>query len=65
MLVLKFFVVLFALLSSLLWLSNFVADITNPKISFSDGQINGSPRTSRLWLGLIASILWAVFITFF
>jgi len=63
--VVQFIITVIAILSSLLWLSNFVADIVNPQVDVMNGDIIPKPRNSRFWAALIAAVLWAVLFAFF
>ena len=63
--VVQFIITVIAILSSLLWLSNFIADIVNPQVDIVNGDISPKPRNSRFWAALIAAVLWAALFAFF
>lgn len=50
---LLFLVAFIAIATSMLWITNVIADVTNP---LSDR------RNTRVWFGLIAAIFWALLI---
>ena len=50
-----FLIAFIAIVTSMLWISNLIADITNP-------HLDGTIRNARVWFGLVAAIFWALLI---
>ena len=63
MFLLKFTVAFIAIVSLLLLVTGIIAAVNNPQMTLDE---NGVPvergRNVRIWLGLITSIFWAIFL---
>lgn len=64
--ILRFIVFLFALLSSIVWVSAFVGDAIHPDIKFDQETFtaNVQPKQIRIWAALIAAVLWSILFAF-
>ena len=63
--ILKFVVVFIAVASSLLFATSVIKSIVNPQILISeDGQAYDGTRNTRVWLGIIMCVFWALFSLF-
>ena len=62
--ILKFLITFIAIASSLLFVTGIISSVTNPQIVLDkEGKAVEKGRNSRIWLGLIASIFWAIFLS--
>ena len=60
---LKFIIAFIAIASLLLFITGIISSIVNPNIVLdSEGKAIEKGRNSRIWLGLITSVFWALFL---
>lgn len=61
---LKFITAFIAIASLLLFITGIITAIINPNIVLNDeGKAIEKGRNSRIWLGFITSIFWALFLS--
>ena len=63
MFLLRFVVAFVAIASLLLLIASIISAINNPQIDVIDGKVQEKGRNTRIWLGLITSVFWALFLT--